>query len=68
MLDRRRRDKRHADLAESFEDGSSEPYWVGPYFPELPLIPNDTTLVILLCICQANTWSDQVEIIAYIFS
>ena len=40
--------KRHAELAESFEDGSSEPYWVGPYFPELPLIPNDTTLVIVM--------------------
>ncbi len=39
--------KRHAELAESFDDGSSEPYWVGPYFPELPLIPNDTTVVIV---------------------
>jgi hypothetical protein len=39
---------RHAELAGSFEDGSSEPYWLGPRFPELPLIPNDTTLVIVM--------------------
>ncbi len=38
---------RHTNLARRFEDGKSQPDWVGPFFPQMPLIPNDTTVVIV---------------------
>ncbi|MEA3438900.1 MAG: S41 family peptidase, partial [Chloroflexota bacterium] len=40
--------ERHAKIAESFESGTRQPNWVGPYFPLVPLIPNDTTVILVI--------------------
>ena len=40
--------KQHAIIAESFESGTLQPSWVGPYFPQVPLIPNDTTVILVI--------------------
>ncbi|MGB2956010.1 MAG: S41 family peptidase, partial [Anaerolineales bacterium] len=40
--------ERHARIAESFESGTRQPNWVGPYFPLVPLIPNDTTVILVM--------------------
>jgi len=40
--------ERHANIAESFENGTRQPNWVGPYFPLVPLIPNDTTVILVM--------------------
>jgi hypothetical protein len=36
--------ERYTNLAEAFENGADQPYWVGPNFPEISLIENDTTV------------------------
>jgi hypothetical protein len=47
LADFREDEVRHADLARRFEDAKSQPDWVGPFFPLMPLIANDTTVVIV---------------------
>jgi hypothetical protein len=37
-----------ANAAQAYEDGTRQPGWVGPYYPQMPLIPNDTTLIIVM--------------------
>jgi hypothetical protein len=37
-----------AAAAQAYEDGTRQPGWVGPYYPQMPLIPNDTTLIIVM--------------------
>jgi len=34
--------QRHANIAEAFESGARQPDWVGPNYPLVPLIANDT--------------------------
>jgi hypothetical protein len=46
--------ERHTIIAESFESGERQPSWVGPYYPLVPLIPNNTTVVLVI---NANTAS-----------
>jgi hypothetical protein len=41
-------EERHAHIAESFESGKRQPDWVGPYFPLVPLIANDTTVILVI--------------------
>jgi hypothetical protein len=40
--------ERFTSIAETFESGARQPSWVGPYYPQMPLIANDTTLVIVM--------------------
>ncbi|MGB2895042.1 MAG: S41 family peptidase, partial [Anaerolineales bacterium] len=40
--------ERHTISAEAFESGTRQPNWVGPYFPLVPLIPNDTTVILVI--------------------
>ncbi len=40
--------ERHTKIAEAFESGTRQPNWVGPYFPLVPLIPNDTTVILVI--------------------
>jgi len=40
--------ERHAQIAEAFESGARQPDWVGPYFPQVPLIPNNTTVILVI--------------------
>ena len=40
--------ERHASIAESFESGERQPKWVGPYYPLVSLIPNDTTVILVI--------------------
>jgi hypothetical protein len=40
--------ERHANIAEAFESGERQPDWVGPYFPLVPLIANDTTVILVI--------------------
>jgi len=40
--------ERFTDQAQTFEDGTRQPGWVGPLYPQMPLIPNDTTLIIVM--------------------
>jgi len=40
--------ERHANIAEAFESGERQPNWVGPYFPLVPLIANDTTVILVI--------------------
>ncbi len=35
-------------VAEGFEDGTRQPGWTGPRYPQMPLIPNDTTIIIVM--------------------
>jgi len=39
--------ERHARIAESFESGERQPDWVGPNYPLVPLIANDTTVILV---------------------
>ena len=39
--------ERFARLAASYEDETVQASWLGPRYPQLPLIPNDTTLIIV---------------------
>ncbi|NIV33727.1 MAG: hypothetical protein GWN58_31060, partial [Anaerolineae bacterium] len=39
---------RFTKSAQAFEEGSRQPGWTGPIYPRLPLIPNDTTVVIVM--------------------
>lgn len=34
-------------IAESYESGTSQANWTSPRYPQMPLIPNDTTLIIV---------------------
>jgi hypothetical protein len=36
------------NTAQAYEDGMRQPGWTGPRYPQMPLIPNDTTLVIVM--------------------
>jgi hypothetical protein len=38
---------RHRGIAENFESGTRQPQWAGPLYPQIPLIPNDTTVVVI---------------------
>ena len=38
---------RYNRSAESFERGDRQPRWTKPIYPQLPLIPNDTTVVVI---------------------
>ena len=40
--------ERHANIAEAFESGERQPDWVGPNYPLVPLIPNDTTVILVI--------------------
>ena len=40
--------ERHTKIAEAFESGTRQPNWVGPYFSRGPLIPNDTTVILVI--------------------
>ncbi|TET98676.1 MAG: hypothetical protein E3J30_06355 [Anaerolineales bacterium] len=40
--------ERHADIAEAFESGERQPDWVGPNYPQVPLITNDTTVILVI--------------------
>jgi hypothetical protein len=40
--------ERHTKIAEAFESGTRQPNWVGPDFPLVPLIPNDTTVILVI--------------------
>ena len=40
--------ERFTSVAESYESGIHQPSWVGPYYPQMPLIANDTTLIIVM--------------------
>ncbi len=40
--------ERFTDIAESYESGTYQPNWVGPYYPQMPLIANDTTLILVM--------------------
>ena len=40
--------ERHTKIAEAFESGTRQSNWVGPYFPLVPLIPNDTTVILVV--------------------
>ena len=39
---------RFTGSAQAFEEGTRQPGWTGPIYPRLPLIPNDTTVVIVM--------------------
>ena len=39
--------ERHISTANAIESGSSQANWRGPIYPQLPLIPNDTTVVVI---------------------
>jgi C-terminal processing protease CtpA/Prc len=39
--------ERFTRLAEAFESGTRTPSWTGPYYPAMPLIANDTTVVVV---------------------
>jgi hypothetical protein len=34
--------------AQAYEDGTRQPGWTGPRYPQIPLIPNDTTVIIVM--------------------
>ena len=36
------------NAAQAYEDGTRQPGWTGPRYPQMPLIPNDTTLIIVM--------------------
>ena len=39
--------ERFTHVAEAFESGTRQPSWTGPYYPEMPLIANDTTVIVV---------------------
>jgi hypothetical protein len=36
------------NTAQAYEDGTRRPGWTGPRYPQTPLIPNDTTVIIVM--------------------
>jgi hypothetical protein len=36
------------NAAQAYEDGTRQPGWTGTRYPQVPLIPNDTTLIIVM--------------------
>ena len=40
--------ERFTSIAETYESGMHQPSWKGPYYPQMPLIANDTTLIIVM--------------------
>jgi hypothetical protein len=40
--------EQHTHIAESIESGSRQPGWTGPIYPHVPLIPNDTTIIVVI--------------------
>jgi hypothetical protein len=40
--------ERFTNIAGTFENEARQPSWVGPYYPPMPLIANDTTLIIVM--------------------
>ncbi|MDH3944624.1 MAG: S41 family peptidase, partial [Anaerolineae bacterium] len=39
---------RHSQIAEAFESGERQPSWVGPIYPQVPMITNDTTVILVI--------------------
>jgi hypothetical protein len=39
--------EQHTALAEAFESGGRQPTWSGPHYPLMPLIPNETTVILV---------------------
>lgn len=39
--------ERFTRIAEGFESGERQPGWRGPYYPQMPLIDNDTTVIVV---------------------
>lgn len=37
-----------SSLARAFEDGTRQPGWMGPLYPPMPLIANDTTIILVM--------------------
>jgi hypothetical protein len=37
-----------SDAAQAHEDGTRQPGWTSPRYPQMPLIPNDTTVIIVM--------------------
>jgi hypothetical protein len=47
-MDAFRRDAESTTIAaQAYEDGTRQPGWTGPRYPQNPLIPNDTTVIIV---------------------
>jgi hypothetical protein len=40
--------ERFTRMAAAYEDETYQPSWVGPRYPQMPLIPNDTTLILVM--------------------
>jgi hypothetical protein len=40
--------ERFTDVAERYESGTYQLNWTGPRYPQMPLIPNDTTLILVM--------------------
>jgi len=40
--------ERHANIAEAFESGERQSSWLGPNYPLVPLIANDTTVILVI--------------------
>jgi hypothetical protein len=40
--------ERFTQMAAAYEDETYQPSWVGPRYPPMPLIPNDTTLILVM--------------------
>ncbi len=38
----------HTRMAEQYESGASQPSWRGPIYPQTPLIPNDTLIIVVI--------------------
>lgn len=39
--------ERFTKITEAFERGASQPHWTGPLYPQVPLIANDTTVIVV---------------------
>lgn len=39
--------EQYASILESLESGARQPGWTGPIYPGLPLIPNDTSVIVI---------------------
>ena len=40
--------ERFTNIAQDYESGADPSNWVGPYYPQMPLIANDTTLILVM--------------------
>jgi hypothetical protein len=39
--------ERFTRITEAFESGARQPHWTGPLYPQVPLIANDTTVIVI---------------------